>query len=355
MLADVSESPHNFVVESPPTIELSIEFVPATSEITSDQSVPGEQDGILDDGGKNEEEEQIPIPPKVFRCKTCLGRFSYSYAVNHCSDKSSWKCDKCGEVIKQSNNIVRHKGRCHNKMEKLKTAAVEASESVAVHVCTMCEGIFKSKASLKTHMNVKHKEAKEGHLECEQCDFKTKHKNQLTKHITMAHKNKTLFSCDKCTFSCYSISGIGRHKVRVHKASTDTPDLLPTGRSDPPPPHPVHRPVLSTADQVYESVQSITDPAYGPVQSATVPVYRPDLFTLDHVYTPDLSQQPPVNESNQNVSGGMSTLYGGIGFINTQGEIVQYETVVIEEHRELPAPNIITLSSGEEILTFAQL
>ena len=89
MLEDVSESSHNFVVESPPTIELAIEFVPATSEITSDQTVhevPVEQDGILDDGGNNEEEEptQITIPPKVFRCKTCLGRFSrHSYAVNH--------------------------------------------------------------------------------------------------------------------------------------------------------------------------------------------------------------------------------------------------------------------------------
>ena len=107
-------------------------------------------------------------------------------------------------------------------MEKLKTAAVEANqtnvgESVAVHVCTMCGGIFKSKASLKTNINVKHKETKEGHLYCEQCDFKTKHKNQLTKHITMAHKDKTLLSCDKCAFSCYSISGIGRHKLRVHK------------------------------------------------------------------------------------------------------------------------------------------
>ena len=88
MQEDVSESPHNFVVESPP-IEMAFEFVPATSEITSDQSVhevPGEQDGILDDGGNNEEEEptQITIPLKVFRCKTCLGRFSrHSYAVNH--------------------------------------------------------------------------------------------------------------------------------------------------------------------------------------------------------------------------------------------------------------------------------
>ena len=36
---DVSESPHNFVVESPPTIDFATEFVPATSEITSDQSV----------------------------------------------------------------------------------------------------------------------------------------------------------------------------------------------------------------------------------------------------------------------------------------------------------------------------
>ena len=98
---------------------------------------------------------------------------------------------------------------------------------------------------------------------------------------------------------------------------------------------------------------------YRPVQSIDDPVYIPDLSTLDRVYTPDLSPQPPVNESNQNVSGGMSTSYGGIGFIDTQdgyqGVIVQYETVVIDEHRELPAPNIITVSSREEILTFAQL
>ena len=86
MQEDVSESPHNFVVESQPTIELAIDFVPATSESTSDQTVlevPVEQDGILDDGGNNEEEEptQITIPLKVFRCKTCLGRFSCLYNV----------------------------------------------------------------------------------------------------------------------------------------------------------------------------------------------------------------------------------------------------------------------------------
>ena len=36
---DVSESSHNIVVESPPTIDFATEFVPATSEIVTDQSV----------------------------------------------------------------------------------------------------------------------------------------------------------------------------------------------------------------------------------------------------------------------------------------------------------------------------
>jgi hypothetical protein len=145
----------------------------------------------------------------------------HSYALNHCKSKP-WKCDKCGEEIKQTNNINRHRVRCQKraKLEGQKnykaTGAGKSTEtSHEVNSCTFCEKVFKNSASLKTHMNFIHKEKKEGNLVCEHCEFRTMEESQ---HHTLKHKAKAKFHCEKCAFYCHSKSRLRKHSVNIHTA-----------------------------------------------------------------------------------------------------------------------------------------
>ena len=169
--------------------------------------------------------------PKMFNCKTCGKECSKKrFAVNHCVLKH-WRCNKCGEIIKQTNNINRHKIRCQKQAQK-DSSSVQSQTKDNDGKCRYCGKVYKNPASLKTHISVKHKEEKGGDFGCDNCDFRTTEKNQLSKHLTMKHKPKVKFHCGKCAYFCFSKSGLYKHCAITHKGSVQGSESDDLGNKD---------------------------------------------------------------------------------------------------------------------------
>ena len=273
---------------------------------------------------ETENENETNKLPRTYECKNCLKLLSrHSYAINHCKSKP-WKCDKCDKEIKQTNNINRHRVRCQKraKIEAQKNSkATEAGKStetsLEVNSCTFCEKVFKNSASLKTHMNFKHKENKEGNLVCEHCEFRTMEESQLSKHHTLKHKAKAKVHCEKCAFYCHSKSGLRKHSVNVHAA------LI--GRAS-----------------------------------------ESDVETEDNIVESEVNGESVVEIKKNNGTSVIDSTGDGLIVDETSPEEMRdarsafhphetYELIVISQEDNLPEPNIVIVGSTERTLTYAEL
>ena len=160
-------------------------------------------------------------PPKIFECSKCEKKFArYRCAQAHCKNIFSWTCENCGEKIKQRNNVKRHKTRCEKKLRLANAVngkggiVADGEENTS---CRLCGKNYKNGASLKTHVNLQHKEDRVGDFKCDQCDFVTKVESCLKKHMTMKHTHKVKFNCSKCDYFCFSPSGLKKHRLAVHR------------------------------------------------------------------------------------------------------------------------------------------
>ena len=181
--------------------------------------------------------------PKIrFKCTKCDKTFSrYGVAKNHCKDVGSWRCEKCGEIIKHTNNKSRHLARCMKKSQIIrnnhsKTSAIAPGTSSNPDIkCNFCGKVVGTPASLRAHISRHHKEDRLGDFECQKCNFVTKTESELKKHDTLKHKS-VKFDCSKCGYICSSASGLKKHRLAFHRPEA-TPDETPSASvgSDLPP------------------------------------------------------------------------------------------------------------------------
>ena len=159
--------------------------------------------------------------PQIFKCSKCEKRFArYRSAQAHCKNIFAWTCENCGEMIKHRNNVGRHRTRCEKLMRLIKAGSGKegiVTDGEIDTSCVLCGKTYKNSASLKTHLNMQHKEDRAGDFNCDQCDFVTKKESCLKKHRTMKHTVKVKFNCDKCDYFCYSPSGLKKHRLVVHR------------------------------------------------------------------------------------------------------------------------------------------
>ena len=174
--------------------------------------------------------------PKIrFKCTKCDKTFSrYGVAKNHCKeDVDSWKCEKCGEIIKHTNNKSRHLARCMKKTQMIRNnhsetrALVPGSSSNPVTKCNFCGKVVGTPASLRAHISRQHKEDRLGDYKCQKCNFVTKTESELKKHDTLKHKS-VKFKCPKCGYICCSASGLKKHRLAFHRPDA-SPDESPLG------------------------------------------------------------------------------------------------------------------------------
>ena len=275
---------------------------------TNDEGTPTECKETREETGYESKTNKLP---RAFECKKCLKLLArYSYAVNHCTAKT-WQCEKCGQEIKQTNNINRHRVRCE-KQAKINAQDVNKKSTVTgqnVNTCTFCGKLFKNPASLKTHLNVKHKEKKEGNLECEHCDFRTTEKSQLSKHLTLKHKAKAKFQCEECDFYCHSKSGLRKHQINVHKILND-----------------------KTKEQVIVESEVETE-----------------------VSGEDVVETKNINGPSEIEPTGNGSIFDQARPEERGHATFDYESIGISQENDLPEPNIVIVGSTEHILTYAEL
>ena len=211
-----TEENFEYPCDEPP--ELFPQMEHASKDLATDvEKLSSDQDA-------QEKESNSNKLPKVYKCPGCQTQFSrHMTAVNHCVKKQAWKCEKCGEAIKQKNNIARHKARCLNRVQKPMNPKepVDNITGDKKHLCNLCGKEFKNCASLKTHRSIQHKGEKEGILSCDLCDFRTETEQHLKKHITLKHGVRVEFRCKECDYTCFSKSGLKKHRLYVHKKQAD--------------------------------------------------------------------------------------------------------------------------------------
>ena len=188
------------------------------TEVSSSNDVPDEQ---LEMSEAQLEDIKCYKLPNVFKCDKCQKTFSrHSSALNHCVHKAVkvWKREECGQTVRHKNNVPRHIERCLKSKQKPNKDGTQVQVITAENKwsCQFCGREYKNWASLKTHMSMKHKDVIEGTLTCELCEFKTSNISQMKKHRTLKHEVRVEFPCDKCDYTCYSKSGINKHKLAVH-------------------------------------------------------------------------------------------------------------------------------------------
>lgn len=134
------------------------------------------------------------------------------------SHKRVWirTCSTCGFVADRHSVMVAHR-RTHRDPRV---------------VCPVCDGVFSSRTNLNRHMK---RHTRDNPLACDQCDFRTAFKGQLTKHVSESHAPKpppakpiakpsparrpspTPTTCRKCGWVAATRDSLREH-MRVHAA-----------------------------------------------------------------------------------------------------------------------------------------
>ncbi|KAM7350078.1 uncharacterized protein ACRADG_008758 [Cochliomyia hominivorax] len=164
--------------------------------------------------------------------KCCERKFFRRYLlVNHIQlhiNPETHKCEICGKVSANKNNLKLHKRLMHEENEKLEcyichklfTQKITLQQHLLTHVtgdknfvCQECGKAYVLEVKLKSHIKTVHNVDRV----CDQCG-KTIHGIQSFKKHLMQHAGipKPKFPCDECGVELDSRVGVKRHKAAYH-------------------------------------------------------------------------------------------------------------------------------------------
>ncbi|XP_037810347.1 zinc finger protein 91-like [Lucilia sericata] len=167
-----------------------------------------------------------------FYIKCCERKFYRRYVlVNHIQlhlNPETHKCDICGKVSANKNNLKLHKKLMHEEIEQLECEVchklfnlkTSLDRHLLTHVtgdkdfvCQECGKGYVLEVQLKSHIKTVHNVDRV----CDQCG-KTIHGIQALKKHLMEHAGiaKPKFPCDECGVELNSRNGLKRHKAAFH-------------------------------------------------------------------------------------------------------------------------------------------
>lgn len=136
-------------------------------------------------------------------CQFCNRRFirrkSFDLHVESHTQPRRYKCDECAEIFTTNKRLMVHTTTTHGKG--------------VIYSCYLCKNFFTSRDSLRLHMNLKHT----GRLlrRCTVCARGFSATNHLTRHM-QSHANRGSFECNVCLLRFKLLSGLNRHKTKMH-------------------------------------------------------------------------------------------------------------------------------------------
>ena len=140
-----------------------------------------------------------------FRCNKCDTMWSASqslhYHIYHTHNVGDVVCDICGQIIKSSHYLKKHKQSVHMLIKEWP--------------CDQCGKLYSSKESLNRHIEAIHMKLKK--YSCEMCDFKSTSMQRVRIHTKKFHsKDPMPFKCDKCEFETDGDKKLRRHRTKFH-------------------------------------------------------------------------------------------------------------------------------------------
>ena len=156
--------------------------------------------------------DDTEVEDQIFPCKVCGKKFKKAKtAKKHCKN-GPWVCPKCGDRIKHSTNVRRHKERC-SKPQKIK---------LSLFKCDVCQTVFQKKHILKRHKKKVHGTDSVGSINCPEigCQFSSDFQAQIKKHITLKHYREYEYKCATCSYKCFSEGRLMKHFKDVHTENT---------------------------------------------------------------------------------------------------------------------------------------
>ncbi|XP_028168169.1 zinc finger protein 626-like [Ostrinia furnacalis] len=143
-------------------------------------------------------------------------------------EKGSYPCEECGKhfskmVSKQLHIEMVHlkvkRNKCKYCDETFRDYYQKEKHALAVHgikmreyKCGFCPKVFVRGSNLRSHERLCHIRAET--FSCEVCDYKTHHKNTLTRHM-VCHSDEKKFQCQVCKKS-YARARTLKEHMRIH-------------------------------------------------------------------------------------------------------------------------------------------
>ena len=125
--------------------------------------------------------------------------------------------------------MERHTEEVHSLSEINKPPI--SNDNAEIVACLQCDFVTRHKDELKKHIQVTHKIvkvniAKEDHImiACDQCNFKCRLNIQLKKHLKTSHEVRYKYNCKECAFTANLVADFWKQYSSVHDINAKWPE-----------------------------------------------------------------------------------------------------------------------------------